>query len=54
MSEKSIESGNCWKNEFEIIERAVNDGNPDAVEIARSVFEIVFQRGAIDAILRKD
>ena len=53
MSKKSVESGKSWKNEFEIIEQAVKDGNPDAAEIARSVFEIVFQRGAIDAILKR-
>lgn len=49
---QSLESGNSWRNEFEIIRDAIASGNKNAEEIARSVFEIVYQRGAIDASLR--
>lgn len=47
-----LESGNSWRNEFEIIRDAINGGNKNAEEIARSVLEIVYQRGAIDASIQ--
>ena len=49
---QSLESGNSWSNEFGIIRDAIASGNKNAEEIARSVLEIVYQRGAIDASIR--